>query len=184
MRLVAGCPTKTDLESTFLELRIGWLRQNHFNWTLTKHFFWLVHNIFIARAPRRTWNLPVITSGNHTINHVRGTEKTIHKQPGTMFGRNIIKLLSLFAHKSSHVNWSSRFIQDPGCRRAVLKGIHRGRPSKQVSGLVRNQHQFCSCRIDLTSTKYFWGQRLVTAHIKARNMMPFRLKPKISVSPV
>ena len=25
----------------------------------------------------------------------------------------------------------SRFIQDPGCKQAVLKGTHRGRPSKQ-----------------------------------------------------
>ena len=25
------------------------------------------------------------TSENHTINHVRGTDKTIHNQPGTMF---------------------------------------------------------------------------------------------------
>ena len=31
MRLIARCPTKTDLNSTFLDPTIGCLRQNHFN---------------------------------------------------------------------------------------------------------------------------------------------------------
>ena len=29
MRLIARCPTKTDLESTFLELKINCLRETH-----------------------------------------------------------------------------------------------------------------------------------------------------------
>ena len=54
--------------------------------------------------------------------------------------------------------WHSRFIQNPGWRRAVLKGTQR--PAfktifNQVSGLVRNQLQFRSRRIDLTPTNYF-----------------------------
>ena len=36
-----------------------------------------------------------------------------------------------------------------------MKGTYRRRPSKQVSGLVRNQHQFCSRRIVLTPKSYF-----------------------------
>ena len=35
-----------------------------------------------------------------------------------------------------------------------MKGTHGRRPSKQVSGLVRNQHQFCSRRIVLTPKSY------------------------------
>ena len=59
----------------------------------------LVHNILITRAPRHTepgtgYDIPKIclstTSGNHTINHVRGTDKTIHNQPGTMFPLSIL----------------------------------------------------------------------------------------------
>ena len=38
MRLVARCPTKTDLESTFLDPTIGSLRQNNLNYTLIKRF--------------------------------------------------------------------------------------------------------------------------------------------------
>ena len=84
MRLTARCPTKTELEFTFLEPRIGCLRQN------TKHsrsVFMHVHNILIlTRAARHTCKFCLsTTSGNHTINHVRGTYKTIHNQPGTMF---------------------------------------------------------------------------------------------------
>ena len=77
-------PAKTELEFTFLEPRIGCLRQN------TKHsrsVFMHVHNILIlTRAARHTCKFCLsTTSGNHTINHVRGTDKTIHNQPGTMF---------------------------------------------------------------------------------------------------
>ena len=38
MNNIVICPTKTDLESTFLNPTIGCLRQNHFNQTLTKRF--------------------------------------------------------------------------------------------------------------------------------------------------
>ena len=46
-----------------------------------------VHNILILTwAARHTCKFCLsTTSGNHTINHVRGTDKTIHNQPGTMF---------------------------------------------------------------------------------------------------
>ena len=36
-----------------------------------------------------------------------------------------------------------------------MKGTHGRRPSKQVSGRVRNQHQFCCRRIVLTPKSYF-----------------------------
>ena len=56
--------------------------------TSTKHLqsvFMLVQNILITRAPRPEICLST-TSGNHTINHVRGTDhETIHNQPDTMF---------------------------------------------------------------------------------------------------
>ena len=39
MRLIARCPTKTDLERTFLDSTIGCLRQNHLNQTLAKPFY-------------------------------------------------------------------------------------------------------------------------------------------------
>ena len=85
--------------------------------------------------------------------------------------------------------WHSRFIQDPGSRTAVLKGTYRGRPSKQV--LTKSlawseimQLQFCSRRIDLTPTNYFLRPETRHRQINARNMLPFRLKPEISVSPV
>ena len=45
----------------------------------------LVHNILITEHH----DIPEIclstTSGNHKINHVRGTDRTIHNQPDTMF---------------------------------------------------------------------------------------------------
>ena len=84
MRLTARCPTKTELEFTFLEQGIGCLRQNT---KLPRSVFMHVHNILIlTRAARHTCKFcPSTTSGNHTINHVRGTDKAIHNQPGTLF---------------------------------------------------------------------------------------------------
>ena len=138
-------PAKTELEFTFLEPRIGCLRQN------TKHsrsVFMHVHNILIlTRAARHTCKFCLsTTSGNHTINHVRGTDKTIHNQPGTMFPHlirakyhqitlthSITLAFSTSIIRCIKLPWLSRVIQDPGCRRAVLKGTHRGRPSKQFS---------------------------------------------------
>ena len=43
MRLIVRRPTKRDLEFTFLEPRIGCLRQNHFNYTRTKRFYACTH---------------------------------------------------------------------------------------------------------------------------------------------
>ena len=43
MRLIARCPTKIDLESTFLEPRIGCLRQNRLSLQVNTYEFMLVH---------------------------------------------------------------------------------------------------------------------------------------------
>ena len=50
LTIIARCPTKTDLRSTFLEPVIECLRQNHFN--RTQSVFMLAHNILITRALR------------------------------------------------------------------------------------------------------------------------------------
>ena len=73
MRLIARCPTKTDLEFTFLE-----------------RFNMLVHNILITRHHDVSEVCLSTTSGNpDTINHVRGSDKPIHNQPGTIFAHLI-----------------------------------------------------------------------------------------------
>ena len=90
------------------------------------------------------------------------------------YGPTINKLLSLNSfsfspHKSSHVNYPDS------------AGFQN---NFYPSALVKNQHQFCCRRIYLTHKATFSGQRLVTAHNEARNMMSFSLKPQINVSPV
>ena len=45
----------------------------------------LVHNILIHERYNILEICLSTTSGNHTINHVHGADKTIHNQPDTMF---------------------------------------------------------------------------------------------------
>ena len=89
MRFIARCPTKTDLEFTFLRPESVVLDKI----ILTKYsrsVFMLVHNIPIEHHDIRELSVNNFTKKkNHTINHVHGTDKTIHNQPDTMFPQNI-----------------------------------------------------------------------------------------------
>ena len=86
MRLIARCPTKTDLERTFLDSTIGCLRQNHLNQTLTKPFYACSQFSYHKSA---TTHLKSVCQQLPEIN--RGTDKTIHNQPGTTFPHLIRK---------------------------------------------------------------------------------------------
>ena len=60
MRLIVRCSTTTDLESTLLEPRIGWLiKTKSLQLNTHKAFFTLEHNIHITRALPHTVNFLV-----------------------------------------------------------------------------------------------------------------------------
>ena len=72
--------------------------------------------------------------------------------------RQIIPKNSRFLHINRHMETSlhsrSRFIQDPDVNQR-LKRRHTAPALQKVFGLVRNQHQFPSRRIDFTPRTYF-----------------------------
>ena len=114
------------------------------------------------------------TSGNHTINHVCHTDRNILTQSGKMFAHltwtkchqtTLAQLLLLSPHKSSHgtvdlFKIPARFERDT-----------RGWPSKQFLTKSLAWSEIC-INVALAEQMWvlqttFWGQTLVTTHIKA-----------------
>ena len=164
MRLRARCQTKNRprIHLSWPHNRLSKTKSLQLN-TYTEAFSCL-YTIFLwhERHDIREISLST-TSGSHTINHIRGTDKTIHNQPDTMFPHLIRAKshysLSITLAFSTYIItcklcWCSRFIQDPGCKRAVLKGTHGRRPSKQffTKACFKRRATAVLGRLDCSST--------------------------------
>ena len=166
MRLIARRPTKRDLESTFFEPRIGYLRHNNFNLTLTKRFYACTQYSYNTST---TTDLNSACQQLHEITQLTTfallikLSKTNHAQClHSWYGRNIMKLLLLSPHKSSHANFPYSVdsfkipdVDEPFWKGHIEAGLKNNLKTFFFSGLVRNQHQFCSRRTDSTATIYF-----------------------------
>ena len=114
------------------------------------------------------------TSGNHTINHVCHTDRNILTQSGKMFAYltwtkchqiTLAQLLLLSPHKSS--NGTVDLFKIP----ARFERDTRGWPSKQFLTKSLAWSEIC-INVALAEQMWvlqttFWGQTLVTTHIKA-----------------
>ena len=151
-----------------------------------------VHNILVTRAPRNTWTLSVnnckeitqLTTFPAKIKLSTTNQAQYSQCFHTSYGRNIIKLLSLNNSRFFHINHHTYANIPDKVDLFKIPDVDEPFWTEHIQDWPPGRK---SASILLSSNRFYSYKLLFEARdsqIKARNMMPFRFKPKISVSPV